>query len=247
MDNQMEDGKWQMEYMLTIIHGADIALSRKYFLEEKQKYPEAVLLDAEKVNLTDLAQIFQGGGLFGETKQVFIEQLLTKKKKSSDYKEIISYLETHADEHAIFLWENKELERSSLNVVKKAMVKVFQLPQSLFLFLDTIKPRSGKSLPPLFHQTLKSSETEMIFFMLVRQVRLLLALNAAKLKDENPIDELKRMSPWQKSKLQKQASLFTQDQLLTIYQKLFEIEKAQKTGTLAAPMISTIDFLLLEV
>lgn len=234
--------------MLTIIHGNDTALSRKYFLDERQKAPEAVLLEAENVNLTDLTQLLQGGGLFGETRHLFIEQFLTKRKKSADFTDILTYLEKQAKEHIIVLWEGKELERSTLNNVKTAINKSFKLPQSLFLLLDAIKPGNGKLLIKLFHQTIETSEAEMVFFMLIRQFRLLLALSEKEGADtSDSIDEVKRMAPWQKSKLQKQACLFEPIHLLTLYEKLFQIETGQKTGGLTMPMISTIDFFLLEV
>src|ERR1700704_4814959 len=100
----MANGKWQTENMLTIIHGTDIVASRKYFLDQKQAKPDSLSLDAESVNLTDLAQVIEGGGLFGESKFIFIEQFLTKRKKSGDYKDIIAYLDSHAADHTIFLW-----------------------------------------------------------------------------------------------------------------------------------------------
>jgi hypothetical protein len=230
--------------MLTIIHGADTAASRKYFLDQKQQYADALLIDADKVNLTDLAQIFEGGGLFGETKFVFIEQLITKRKKSSDFKDIIEYLEKHADEHTIYMWENKELEISTTKAFKRAALKPFKLPQTLFFLLDSIKPGNGKELVSLFHKTLNAAEVEMVFFMLIRQFRFLLSLSNP---SENEIDELKRMVPWQKDKLRKQAELFTKEQLLTIYRQLYSLEYNQKTGNLTSPLPSAIDFLLLEI
>ncbi len=151
--------------MLTIIHGSDTALSRKYFLDEKQKLKDAILIEAEKVDLTELAQLFEGGGLFGETKYLFIEQLLTKRKKSSDFKDILTYLEKNAGENTIFLWEGKELERGTLNALKKAVVRTFKFPQTLFQLLDAILPDNNKTLIKLFHQTIETTEPEMIFFM----------------------------------------------------------------------------------
>lgn len=239
--------------MLTIIHGSDNALSRKYFLEEKQKFKDSVLMDADSVNLTDLAQVFEGGGLFGETKNLFLEQFITKRKKSSDFNEIISKLEKYSYEHTIIIWEGKELDRGGLNLFKKATVKTFKLPQTLFQLLDAIQPGNGKLLIKLFHETIINSETEMIFFMIVRQIRILLALSStipAKAGNSNSteqIDELKRLAPWQKSKLEKQAKLFEIDQLINLYSKLFQLEVGQKTGTLTMPLDSAIDFFLAEV
>ena len=230
--------------MLTIIHGSDTAQSRRVFLSEKNKYSDAILLEADQVNLTELAQIFEGGGLFGETKHIFIEQYLTKKKKNGDYKAILAYFEKNALENTIVLWENKELERGTLNELKHATVSIFKLPQTLFQLLDAITPGNYKTIIKLFHTTIETAETEMVFFMLVRQFRLLLALTK---HTENPIDELKRLSPWQKTKLEKQAKSFDLAHLLDLYDKLFNIEVGQKTGGLSTTLVSAIDFFLFEV
>lgn len=232
--------------MLTIIHGADTTNSRKYFIDEKNKTPDAILLEPENVNITDLTQLLEGGGLFGETKYLFIEQLLTKRKKSADLETILKYLEAHASEHTIILWEGKELERGTLNAFKKAIVKPFKLPQTLFQLLDAIHPGNGKQLIKLFHQTIETTEPEMVFFMIVRQLRILLALSDTH-NASNHIDELKRMQQWQRSKLESQAKRFEDTSLLDLYNKLFRVEVGQKTGSLTMPLVSTIDFLLLEV
>jgi len=229
--------------MLTIIHGSDITASRKYFLDEKNKTTDAVLLDADQVNLTDLAQLFEGGGLFGETKYLFIEQLLSKKKKSTELTEILSYLEKNANEHTIIIWEGKDLDQGTLKAVKNANVKAFKLPQTLFQLLDALQPGNGKTLIALFHQTIQNSEAEMIFFMLVRQIRILLALS----DNTNPIDEVKRIQPWQKNKLESQAKRFDLTHLLDLYDKLFQLELGQKTGGLSLSLTAAIDFFLLEV
>src|SRR5258708_3698970 len=198
--------------MLTILHGDDTATSRKYFFDQKQKHPDVVILEGEKITLTDLVQTFASDGLFTDSKTVFIEQILTKKKKSKELDEIIAALNKYASTHEIFLWEGKELEKSSLNSFKQAIPRVFKLPQTLFTFLDSIKPNNGKQLIILFHQTIETTEIEMVFFMFVRHIRMLLALKDA---GEHPIDEVKRIAPWQKSKLEKQATYFTREQLIT--------------------------------
>lgn len=243
--------------MITIIHGSDTSLSRKYFLDEKQKVVNAVLLDAEQVNLTDLTQVFEGGGLFGESKFIFIEQLLTKRKKSTDLTGILTYLEKNATGHTIFLWEGKELDRGTLTLLKNPIVKIFKLPQTLFQLLDAILPGNGKTLIKLYHQTLVASDAEMVFYMLIRQIRILLAIKRIpanldskspnEVNTPDPIDEVKRIAPWQKNKLENQANHFEVQQLLTIYSKLFTLEVGQKTGTLAVPLSSAIDFLFMEV
>ncbi len=166
--------------MLTLIHGDDIVSSRKYFQDIKQRHVDALLIEGDKANLTDITQIFEGGGLFYESKTVFIEQFLTKKfkksaagsakKTASEAVNIAAYLEKQATDNNIILWEGKELEKSALSLFKIADIKMFKFPQTLFLFLDSIKPNNGKQLISLFHKTIVNSEEEMVFFMLIRQV-----------------------------------------------------------------------------
>ncbi len=228
--------------MITIIHGTDIVASRKFFLEEKEKIINTEILNGEKITITDLTQIFEGGGLFEETKVIFIERFFIRKKKKEEFALLTEYLQKQTS-HTIYLWEDKELEKSSLNVFKTATPRVFKLPQTLFFFLDNLKPGNGQPLIKLFHQTIETTDVEMVFFMLIRQFRLLLALSQ---ESENQIDELKRLAPWQKTKLQQQANLFGKEKLKKIYQSLFDLEKGQKTGTLNATLAPSIDFLLLE-
>lgn len=229
--------------MITIIHGTDIIASRKFFLDEKEKNSEAVILDGEKITMTDLAQVFEGGGLFEESKTVFIEHFFNRKKRKDEFNSFVTYLQTHSS-HTIYLWEGKELETSTLNTIKSALPHVFKLPQTLFSFLDNLKPGNGKYLISLFHQTLETTDPEMVFFMLVRQIRLLLAFTE---HTDNPIDELKRLAPWQKAKLQQQANSFGIETLKNLYQQLFIIENGQKTGTLPNTITTSIDFWLLQI
>jgi DNA polymerase III delta subunit len=265
--------------MLTLIHGDDITKSRQLFISLKEKYPDTVSLDGQDVTLTDLAQVLEGGDLFSDTKKLFIEQLITKKRASVEYKSIINYLLAHADKATIVIWEGKELENNLLSTFKSNTIRLFKLPQSLFALLDTIKPGYGKQLLHLFHQTLATTEEEVILYMLIRHFRLLLALHnistnysssehseARSQNDNNSlptdpptggggdrtiikqqIEEVKRMQGWQKTKLERQSNLFSESQLITYHNKLFEIDLEHKTGKLSGSLSSAIDIFLLDV
>lgn len=282
--------------MITIIHGTDTATSRKFFMDEKEKHADSLFINGQTANLTDLAQVFEGGELFVERKNFFIEQLLGKKsrkKKDAELDAIINYINKNAAENNIVIWEEIELTKTTLNLFKNPTIKMFKLPQALFQFLESVKPENAKLTIPLFHETIKYLDVEMVYFMIVRQVRLLLALvhpagvhsAARRVEDQissrlhlrgteaesrvrlldrgggrlqqseshdssgvdNPIDEIKRIAPWQKQKLQNQANSFEIGELKKLYNNLFEIEKDMKTGNLSTSLSSTIDFLLLEI
>ena len=81
--------------------------------------------------------------------------------------------------------------------------------------------------------------------MIIRQFRLLLAIFEE--SDKGQVDEIKNMQPWQKARLQKQASFFTETHLKNIYNKIYNIEISQKTGTSILSLPQVIDFLLLSI
>lgn len=230
--------------MITIFHGTDAAASRKQFLDLKHQDSESLLIEGSSISFTDLIQILEGGELFTERKNFFIEQLLSKKKKSKELDSLIAYVAEQAESNNIYLWEGIELTKPTLSKFKNPIIRLSKLPQTLFAFLESIKPGNGRELIKLFHQTTENSDVEMIFFMMIRQVRLLLSLTEPV---SDSIEEAKRMAPWQKSKLQNQVDYFEVDEIKSFYCKLFEIEKDMKTGNLVSSLTQTIDFLLLSI
>jgi hypothetical protein len=229
--------------MITIIHGDDLAKSREYFLQEKDKSKEAISFDKD-LTLSELTQITEGGSLFLTPKDIFIEGFFASRKtNTSEFKDLASFIKNKGNEFNFMFWEGKTLEKSHINVFKDANVKIFNLPQSLFLFLDSIRPRNPKNIN-LFHDTLKNSHEDIVFYMLIRQFRLLIALSNS---SSETIDEVKRLAPWQKSKLEKQASLFSSKELLLIHNDLLQIDSNQKIGRLGMSLVQSIDIFLIKL
>jgi hypothetical protein len=230
--------------MITILHGEDTSSSRNYLYELKQRSPEAPVIAGESIVLTDFVQTFGGGDLFVTETTVFIENLLSKRKQAAEFDSLIDVLRENTLTSTIILWEGKELDKKSLSLFPHATVKNHSLPKTLFLFLDSLKPNNGKQLVQLFAKTRATSETEMIFYLLVKQIRLLLAM---KHPGTEKIDEIKRLAPWQLEKLQRQSKLFSSAQLLSLHTQLYELDNGVKTGELVIPLSSAIDILLLEI
>lgn len=229
--------------MLTIIHGDDLKASRDFYISLRANASSPVILEGKDVDITSLTQVLSGSGLFDEQKAVFIEQLLTKRKKSKELDELISVLTSHTEKD-ITLWEGKELDRKILTLFPKAVIRPFKLPMLLFSFLDSLRPDHGTTLIKSFHELLETVEEEMVFSMLVRQLRLMLAVGSAA---ETQIDEVKRLQPWQAQKLRKQHAFFPEDALIRHYKQLFDIDYSLKTGRLATPLSSAIDIWLLSL
>jgi len=229
--------------MITIIHGDDVKASRDFLTQKKQESGSPMTLDGASLDVTQLTQALSGEGLFHEKSNIFIEQLLSKKKKSKELDAIIDVLNSNA-EQAIFIWEGKLLEKKLLLHFPKSTERVFKLPQMLFTFLDNLKPNNARQLLPLYHNVLSTVEPEVLFAMITRQMRLLLS---CKDSQDNPIDEVKRLQPWQVQKLKKQASLFPEEEIIEKYSSLHDIDYQFKTGRATLPLSSTIDIWLLKL
>lgn len=227
--------------MITIIHGDNTAESRKFLQTFKEEKLPLVLVTNE-VNLTDLAQIFEGSSLFFEQKIIVIEDYLSKTRKSKEKDAVLAYLSKHGKEHEIIFWDGKLLTKSQFSGLSNPIERQFKLPQTLFQFLDNIKPDNKITLLKLFHETERSTEPELLFHMIVRHFRMMMgALSQSK------IDELKRAGDWQITKYKHQAQLFGAQKLRYHYKALFDIERKQKTGTLSSDLTATIDFFLLSI
>ena len=232
--------------MITIIHGDDIVLSRNYLQDQKQNSTNPYVFDGI-IDLPSIAQITQGSGLFYTEKNIFVENFFSKNKlNSSEAKSVINYINKNESLLNMFFWEANILQKRSIALFTNPSIKTFKIPKSIFLFLDSIKPANFKSSIALFHKALENTAPELIFFMLQRQFRMLLALTKCQ-NDNGTIDEVLRLAPWQKSKLERQTRLFSSDKLLSLYKKLYQIELSQKTGNLPYSLVCAIDFLLLGI
>lgn len=233
--------------MITILHGDDTAASRDAYWNLKQKSLENITLDGATISQTDLQQALSGDDLFRNAKDIFIENLFSKRKPSKELDALASLIAQ--SKGAITLWESKLLTPKQIGNFEKATSREFKIPSSIFALLDALRPGNGKQLITLFHTTLESKDAEFVLVMLTRQVRIL--LNISTMNDEpsttNAISEISRLAPWQKGKLVKQASLFTTKHLLALHSKMFELELGMKTGGLSQPIADEIDFLLFSI
>ena len=228
--------------MITIISGEDEASSREYFFQKKNELRNFQTFDGEKLTLTELMEFFQGINFFDNSNNVVIENLFSKKRSDKDIEEVIFLLNKNEKSNIVF-WEEKEITPKFLKLFPSATVKTFSHPKILFSFLESLKSGNGKFIIETFHELLKSSAQEIIVFMMIRQIRLLLGI----LDNSSEIDEVKKLAPWQKQRLLKQAGFFDQDHLKKIYKKLYEIDLSNKTGTLSMPLVNAIDFFLLDI
>ncbi len=231
--------------MITIIHGDSTDESREYFLKTKAAFQNLFSLDGQNITKENLINFFEGGNLFYEEKNLAIENLLSRNKPGKNLDQFIEILNGNEKKSNIVIWEEKEISQKNLNLFPEAQVQIFKIPKLIFNFLDSLKPGNGKSLIVVFHKLLENTPIEIILYMLVRQLRLLIALSSEDKTDE--IEEIQRIAPWQKGKLERQATFFERNKLTNLYHRLYNIDLSAKTGTISTPLTNAIDFLLLGI
>ncbi|MGA2911403.1 MAG: hypothetical protein ABSE17_02020 [Candidatus Levyibacteriota bacterium] len=228
--------------MILLIHGNDLAASRNFYFEEKNKLIDVILLEGDGLTFDQFFQNAENKSLFGSEQTILVENFFTKNKSTAiETKKIVEYLNSNKNLSIVF-WESTELSKTSQALLKNATVKTFSFPQILFTFLDNVRPNNAEMLIKLFHELKQSMEVELIFFMLVRQFRIMLDLDGS-----DKIDEVKRMAPWQLGKMQRQAKMFGEEKLKSSYQNLFEMDLALKTGKIPYSLERSIDFFLADL
>ncbi len=229
--------------MITIIHGNDIQKTRESFFELKSKTESFVLLNGEKLSFDLFFQNIEGDSFFEREKTIFIENLFAGNKSNTlEFKKIIDYINSKKNLNLVF-WEGSELSKTQIGLIKNSQISNYSIPSLLFVFLDSLKPNSYKNSLSLFNRLRVNLEEELIWFMLVRQFRLLMST----VTNSSDIDEAKRLATWQLSKLKSQANLFGEEKLRKLYKKLFDIEQNHKTGKVSFGLNKSIDFFLADL
>ncbi len=230
--------------MINILHGENISASRTALIALKEKFrgAEILHLEGKKTTLTETKQALETNSMFNLNRLVIMESLLSAKKSTSQ-QEIIDYLIKSPPEVDLVLWEEKEISKTVLSKFKSAQIILFKLESALFKFLESLKPDNQKESLALLRQ-LKKEAPEIIFYMLTRQLRMLLAV-----KDNisGGMEELDRLAPWQKEKLVRQAKYFRLERLVELYHQLLKIDTQQKTGQNPLDGAKTLEFFILNL
>lgn len=227
--------------MMTILHGENITASRQELSRIKTSASgEVITLDGEKVDLTQLKQALEAQSLLATEKLVVLENFLKQRKKAQE-NEILWYLKTETLSVNLVLWEGEEIRPAVLRLFPKAKIQVFKLDPYLFRFLDSLGPHRNQKMIEAFRQAKACEEVNLIFYMLIRQFRLLLSLKSG---EKSGLEETDKMADWQKIKIIKQSQSFTTDRLLDAYRKLLEIDWQEKSGLAAYSLPQTLELFL---
>jgi len=225
--------------MFTILHGDNQVASRQKLNEliKAQKsagVEEIIRLDGAKIDQNQLVQEVAPTSLFGSNRLIIVEGLFSR-PKSQQKKALLESLHRSLDNlPSLIVWEPKALTKTVLKNFTSVQIKEFKLTQTLFTFLDSLYPGNASESYRLLEKTRLHEADELIFFMLVRQIRLLIQVK----------DKVAKLPPWQIQKLNRQANLFPFEKLIEVHHQLLEIDRSIKTGKTQLPLSAHLDLLL---
>jgi len=234
--------------MLNIFHGDNLTASRNalnnfidQYKNKNQSNQEIIRLNAEKLPIEELTQALESTALFASNRLIIIENLFSQIKSKNKNQLIEYFLSQDFSEKSVVLWERKLITPANLKKLAKlnAQIQLFKTPPVIFKFLDSFKPNNQKTVLSFYHQCLKHSPAEMIFYMLHRRISQLIQA-----KDEKY--QLKA-APWQIGKLKSQAKNFNLNQLLKIHSQLLQIDYQIKKGKNITPLSTQLDFFLMDI
>lgn len=227
--------------MIYLFHGDNQVASRKKLTDlvaqAKREKKEVIGLNGLKVNLTQVLSALESSSLFGQEKLVVIENLFSR-LKSKEKGEIINYLKNQPIKVDLIFWEGKIIPGTTTRwLPKNWQIQEFKTPVVIFKFLESLRPGNTNQMLNNLHQSIEKNNPEMVFYMLVRQIRLLILA-----KDSGRRGLFG--APWQINKLLNQANYFTLEQLINLYQKLLAIDIDIKTGRSFMPLDWHLDLLI---
>lgn len=237
-----------MMIQMLVLHGEHEIKSRQFLIDQvevaKKIGKNIVWLDGKKLTTAELESAVGSNSLFGTPQTIIIEQLFSgPKSKRKD--ELIAWIKTISDRATypqtdLILWENKTLTTAQLKNFPKAKLELFRLSNAVFSWLDKFSPSlvDKTQLLKYLQQAIKAESADFCFIMLQRQVRMLIQA-----KDQC----LPPTAPFMMTKIRDQASSFSQIQLITLHEKLFEIDRRLKNGLSPANLSQELEVLMLKL
>lgn len=225
--------------MLLVLHGEDIIGSRHELDRQKQNYSvdQIHTFDEQPQDLTILTQITNSNQLFGASgdKLIVFEGILEKGLSE----QLVSWITSSLDHNQIVIWENHQIGKSTKKTSNKqasassfirklegfgSNVKVLQFRTNiLFDFLESLYPGNLKKALRLSAELAANYSFYDYFPLLVDHFRYLIYLGLLSSKQD-----LAKLHPFRLQKLKIQYKLSSNQNLIQLYQCLYNWELSEK-------------------
>ena len=223
--------------MITIIHGDNIVKSRQTLVSLRNQRAESceiISFEGKKLDKLLLEEALGTQTMFTEQNLIIIEKMFTL-PKSKKLEELIAMIA--ASDSEMIIWEDRVVTPTMLRIFPNAKNILCKTNQAVFQWLDSLSPGNAYS-SELLHRACEQESPELCFFMLVRQVRLLL---------QTRLDLPIKAPPFIQAKLRKQSKIFSEQQLFSLHERLLELDEQGKTSSSLLPLEKKLDLLLFSI
>lgn len=229
--------------MFKLIHGENANASRNELQRIRSEFSgEILIFSAKETSPEILAQNLTGSSLFNADKKLLVIENFSA---NSALFENISVPSTNID---IIFWEGKSLTQTQIKTLQKSFPSLteqeFKIDPIVFKFLDCLEPRNTKQNLKYWTDYKTTEVPEIISVMLVRQFRLLLLAKDPAASDS---PDWARLSPWQKQKINSQASKFSTEILKKCFARLADIDYRSKTSQTPLDLQGSLELFLLSL
>ncbi|NCN58817.1 hypothetical protein COW99_03440 [Candidatus Roizmanbacteria bacterium CG22_combo_CG10-13_8_21_14_all_38_20] len=228
--------------MIRFIHGDNQLESRNRLSELIQEAGNKEVVKLREVNLTTIKQALESSSLFAEERVVVVENIISGRVD----KNVLDYLKKGLFESDLFIWEGKKMDARKLGwVKKKGRLEEYSYPKVLFKLVEVVGAVSKGEVLELFNETTSRMPVELVYFMLVRQLRLLLLISHNGV--DAAIKETASLQSWMIGKFKAQASSIGQERLKKLYKQILYIDYQQKSGQANLSLKQTLDIWLSQL
>lgn len=224
--------------MIIVLHGDDIAASHERLSELTANFKNHLKVNvSQKASENEFREAIVSQDLISSSKVIVAENYLTSAQKIPT-----KILQTIPEDLVCIFWEKKQLTPARVSSLSKiARLELFKLKTSLFIFLDSLAPKSKTPIT-----LLTELKNESLLWQLQNRI-LLLILSKLNTEIESAAKITKRnIFDWQWEKIRYQASKFSLDNLLALYGASLRIDLILKSGKTNLPENTLIHMLLLK-
>ena len=227
---------------MIILHGDDVRKSYQRLIDISGDYKsqgyELIVHDNGAPDITSVRQEMGSTGLFGISKCFIFKNFLSS-SKSKNKDKVIALLNDSENQPVIF-WDDKALSATILKPFPRAKVENFPISPVIFKFLDSLRPGNTKTILLSWKKILEEgTEPEFAFAMLCRQIKLLIQAKSG--------PSFLKLAPYPARLINAQATSFTLDHLLDLYERLYRIDVKIKTGATTVSLDQLLSHFLQKI
>ena len=199
------------------------------FIEVAKKRGWEVIKTSETEQ--DVTEVLTSQGLFTEEKLVVCDNIKEFTKKRTEW---IEKKRKEIDSNLVIYHKAKLGKRAINKLPKPDKIEEFELPKEIWTFVDSLFPGNARNSLRLFQSVIEKEPPEFVFAVVAKQFR---DMYWSK-KDFAGMP----YPGWRKGKIKSKANKFDEDRLLSMYEKLADIDI--KTKTSKAEMKDELEFFI---